>query len=117
MCDDSECGTVSAGTLRPEDLVPRFLEALDERIEASTFEDGADEPARVQAIDQLQDRLGDLERRSAGEGYYDTEEPVWDLEWLQERLSDYAPKGCRFGTLDGDGADFGFWKVEDDDDG
>lgn len=108
-------GTVIAGTLRPEDLIPAFLEALDERIEAATFEPGADHPLRVQAVDALQSRLGDLERRSEAPGYYDTEDPMWDLEWLQEQLNEYAPEGYRFGAHEGDGADFGFWPVEDSD--
>jgi hypothetical protein len=108
-------GTVIAGTLRPEDLVPAFLAALDERIEDASFDEGADAPARVQALDALQDRLGDLERRCAEPGYFDGEDPTWDLEWLDEALNDYAPKGCRFGAHEGDGRDFGFWPMEDDD--
>lgn len=113
--DSSGCGTVIAGTLRPEDLVPAFMEALDDRVEDASFDDGADAPAKVQAVDRLQDRLGDLERRMAAEGYYADEDSMWDLEWLQDALNEYAPKGCRFGAHEGDGADFGFWPTEDDD--
>lgn len=109
-----EPGTVSHGTLRPEDLIPTFLDALDDAIEESTFEPGADAPHRVARVGSLQSALGSLERRMDEPGYYDSEAVEWDLEWLFEQLNEFAPAGHYFGAHPGDGSDFGFWAHEED---
>ena len=108
-----EVGSVSTGTLRPEDLIPAFMGALDDVKEDSTFEPGADAPARVARIGNLDSALGSMERRMDAPGYYDSEEAVWDLDWLFEQLNEFASDGTYFGAHPGDGADFGFWPGED----
>src|SRR5690606_1963818 len=88
-------GTVIHGTLRTEDLVPAFLEelkALDpdraayyvERIPAEALED--------------EDHI-----------WWQTGEAMWMVEELFDILNEYAPPFCYFGSLEGDGSDFGFW--------
>jgi len=85
-------GSVSSGTLRPEDLIAAFAAALD-----------------------------DLEPRSAVAAEaqeYDPETADPDvgnllLEELFEALDDLAPSYCYFGAHDCDGADFGFWPCID----
>jgi hypothetical protein len=43
----------------------------------------------------------------------DHTEALWALEEaLSEALDEIAPDGCAYGTLEGDGACFGFWEVE-----
>jgi len=109
-----QLGTVISGTLRPEDLVPAFVDALDEVIEDSTFEPGADAPCRVARVGNLQSALGSLERRMGEADYYESEASQWDLDWLFEQLGEFAPEGTYFGAHWGDGADFGFWPLEED---
>ena len=107
-------GSVSTGTLRSEDLIPAFIDALDEAIEESTFKPGADHPGRVARVGSLQSHLGSIERNMDSPGYYQSESADWDLEWLFEQLGEFAPAGTYFGAHIGDGADFGFWPVEED---
>lgn len=108
---------ISADTLNPEHLMPRFIDVLSERLEQLTFAPGADAPNRVQWQGTMQDRLGAIEARMAlgmdrEIRYFESEACEWDMEWLQERLSECAPEGTFFGASEGDGACFGFWDME-----
>ena len=109
MRPNPEVGSVSTGTMRPRDLIPAFMDALDDAKESSTFERGADAPARVRRIGQLDDALGSMERRMGAPGYFDSDEADWDLEWLFEQLGEFAPKGTYFGAHPRNGSDFGYW--------
>ena len=80
-------GSVSTGTLRPEDLIAAFHPVLMQL-----------NPRRAS---QLLLAQGD-----------DLQEYVVEL---MDALDEEAPAGYHFGTIEGDGADFGFW--EDDEDG
>ncbi|MBW2673317.1 MAG: hypothetical protein JRD89_07900 [Deltaproteobacteria bacterium] len=113
MRSNPEVGTVIEGTLRPEDLIPAFMDVLDDVKESSTFEPGADAPERVRRIGNLDSALGSMERRMGEPGYYDDEAAQWDLDWLFEQLNEFAPEGTYFGAHPGDGADFGFWPAGD----
>jgi len=95
-------GTISHGTLRPQDLIPAFLEAL----------------RTVNPAAYAQITLGSghapipshaLEDEDAQWWYEDAQ---WILEDLIERLMESAPEGTYFGTHEGDGSDFGFWPLE-----
>lgn len=95
----AKIGSVSAGTHREQDLLPRFLGTLWE-------------------LDR--DRAEELKQQVPAEAFNDDEHPFWDseevaylLEELFDLLNDYAPEGCYFGAHPGDGADFGFWQIED----
>jgi len=112
-------GTVIHATLRPQDLIPAFLELLE-------------------SLDSLQyrktiDHIKELDPNVIGtachaSGYVpgvdiSDDHPWWDSEdsayflneTLFEVLQDYAPEGHYFGAHIGDGSDFGFWPFEDDD--
>ena len=67
-----QLGSISTGTLRPEDLAPVFIEELLSR--------GVD--------------AGDVPE---------------DMDGLYNALDNICPPFVYFGTLEGDGADFGFW--------
>jgi hypothetical protein len=105
-----ELGSISTGTLRPEELLPCFLDFLDTLVEKGTFSAGADHPAEVAEVGKLQDALGDMERRMETEGYWDNTDAVSeDLDFVTSRIEERVPSFCYFGAHDGDGADFGVW--------
>lgn len=98
-------GTVSHGTMRTVDLVPAFLGVLRElsivrynKIETSWRR-------RLQQID-------DHKRRCR-----DTVDIPWEedddllMDELLQALSECAPEGYYFGTIEGDGSDYGFWRA------
>jgi hypothetical protein len=92
--------SVSTGTMREEDLIPAFEQVLDEA--GATYD-------RPDAVDKLLDgfELCDDEM----------EEVSWYLnEELFDAMNAIAPDGCYFGSHPGDGADYGFWESENDDD-
>jgi hypothetical protein len=83
-------GTISHGTLRPEDLIPTF----------------ADELAR---LNPSHPSIVDARAMDAETDPYAAEM----VDELIDALNDYAPDYCYFGAHPGDGADFGFWLSED----
>lgn len=96
--------SVSHGTLRNCDLIPRFMSLLAEVA-----------PARY---------AGYIAQPFAAPPAYVTEAGD-DHEWwtseeahnmcnnLFDELDDEAPEGCYFGAHPGDGSDFGFWEHSD----
>ena len=106
--------SVSTATLRPEDLIPAFVSALSDLLEAWSLEPGADEPRKVRRYQTRQEVLGEIERRiERGAAEYFDGGAAWDLEWLADQLNEWAPPGTTFGAHAGDGADFGFWACDD----
>ena len=108
-----EPGTVISATLRPEDLIPAFLNTLDDIKEAFSFDNSVPEADRVATIGRLDAEMGRIEQRMQQAGYWDSEDVEWDLEFLTDELGNFAPDGCYFGSHPGDGADFGFWQGEE----
>jgi len=90
-------GTVSHATMRPEDLIRRFISELDYiKLDRTTRNE-------VRAI----------QKDSRKEGYYDTEDCHYDLERLFDILDSVALPYFYFGSHPGDGSDYGFWLSED----
>lgn len=89
---------VSDGTLKPEDLIPKFLNTLKH-----------DEPAHAKF---LKDNPEILEIQSWDD--VDDETKSMLVDELTDALNGIAPDGYFFGASDGDGACFGFWKVDPD---
>lgn len=96
-------GTVSHGTLRPQDLLPAFLEQYLHRV------GGVDWKEFMNKLDE--------------EGYAaardDDDHPFWQeahvaIDTLIDRLNETAPEGYYFGAHPGDGSDFGFWPNEEE---
>lgn len=105
-----QLGTVISGTLRGEDLIPAFIEKLDELKEALSLERGSDAPSAVREITRLDRMLRDMEARTELSDYWDEHGDFeLDLTDLVEELTLLAPPYCFFGVHPGDGADFGFW--------
>jgi hypothetical protein len=92
-------GSVSTGTLRTEDLLSAFASELDYQLkrQPKSFKRGAMRKLINEAnrIDPDSDDASDL------------------VNELQDALSEFAPPYGYFGTLEGDGADFGFWLSSD----
>ena len=89
---------VSDGTLKPEDLIPKFLNALkhDETAYSKFLKDNP-EILEIQSWDDVDDETKSML-----------------VDELTDALNDIAPDGYFFGASDGDGACFGFWAVDPD---
>ena len=96
-----EPGTVSHGTLREQDLVPAFLSVLEEHASE----------AHERITDQYPNVIEALRRDP--DGIVDWDPVHWLMEDLVDALDEAAPDGYWFGAHEGDGADFGFWEIED----
>ena len=90
---------VSQGTLRPQDLIPKFLETL-----RSIDEDEYDRFLRsFPEASDIQEELTPEQEELSGEM----------IDSLIVYLTDNAPKGQHFGAHEGDGTLFGFWEFSD----
>ena len=87
---------LSEGTLVPEDLLDVFVGFI------------VDEAQEGQALsDELLDDYHE-------ESLFSWENYSWALEECYDILNELAPEGYYFGTMEGDGACFGFFKEEQD---
>jgi hypothetical protein len=86
-------GTVSEATMRPEDLIPAFCSEL-------------------RYLGHRDKELSRIEKDSQREGYYDTEDAGYDLEFLFDVLDEHALPYMYFGAHPGNGSDYGFWVSE-----
>lgn len=91
-------GSISHGTMRPEDLIPTFVDELES---LDSDKRHADLIAEARAIDW-----------DAQEGFND-DDCCEVLSDLFDALESFAPDYCYFGAHPGDGADYGFWPIED----
>ena len=92
-------GTISHGTLRPEHLIPAFIDAL-ESVELDAHE---------------RYRLGQIKHDMELPDFYDSEDAEWVLnEVLFDLLDNHCRTGEHFGAHEGDGSDFGVWPNDDD---
>jgi hypothetical protein len=89
---------VSEGTLRTDDLAKAFLAVIgehDPKIKESVLDDWND--VLFAMIDPKSNR--------------DEEQEEYLVNHLFNVMDAIAPEGCTFGTLDSDGACFGFWQM------
>lgn len=97
-------GSVSSGTMRPEDLVPCFMEILREYSPEEYQRIASDIAAEFDlALCELHD----------GHPAWRSEFMTWILnEDIWDAMNDIALDGTRFSTRSGDGADWGYWPIE-----
>lgn len=114
-------GSISSGTLRQEDLIPAYVSAVEDLIDAIATNAPTDlesQQEHVQTSKRLTDMLAAIEKRQEEEGYYDSEAADFDAEELTETLNEFCPQYTYFGSHEGDGADIGVWvswdSLEDD---
>jgi hypothetical protein len=97
--------TLIRGTLRTQDLVPVFLEAI------------VDTPEYLQILQSNIYELGVIFDISASD-----DDERWESEYMSyflnetlfDTLNTYAPDGYYFGAHEGDGSDFGYWEIIED---
>lgn len=86
-----EIGSVSSGTMRPEDLIPCFASLLRNLDIADAHHE------LIMDANAIED--------------YGSDDAAEILSELFAVLNDYAPEDCYFGAHEGDGADYGFWRI------
>ena len=97
-------GSVISGTHRLVDLVPAFMDVLEQLDSDSAAQIRAEYSDVLDAIDA---HTGVLDVEVGEEGSF-------LLDALDSALNDCAPEGYYFGAHPGDGADFGFWPIDDE---
>ena len=105
-------GSVSTGTLRPEDLLAAFLHELEWQLRRNGGH--FSKPENFGERDRLNGLVGEAQDCFAEDGQSIVEEKEAEAdelvnETLPDALSTFALPYCYFGSHPGDGADFGFW--------
>lgn len=106
-------GTIIHGTLRPQDLIPCFLSELD-------IEGNRRFATEWNSITSFMEKTGawtnaEEDTETIDEDWFDTEPAMQVLEDLFDALDAMAQeKGMYFGAHEGDGSDFGYWKIEEE---
>jgi hypothetical protein len=96
-------GTISRGTLRPQDLIPALLNALRT----------AGPDAYAQTVMGPFGAVPSYVFDEGDDSEWWVSEAASDLiAQLEDALNEAAPEGYYFGAHPGDGSDFGFWEVE-----
>ncbi len=106
---DLTIGSISTGTLRPEDLIPRFLDVLVQ-LNPEAAVGIAKKNKDVIELEYGAKLNADIKTdRDAMAVFH--EDLALMMEELWEAIDENMPKGYYFGTTEGDGADFGIWAV------
>lgn len=100
------CCEISSGTLRPQDLIPRYLDALRELAPAA-YEQVTMPACGFSAFPSYAAENTDHD-------WWRSEDCDALLESLCEALQEHAPEGFVFGAHEGDGASMGFWAAHDE---
>lgn len=94
----AKIGCISDGTMRLEDLIPKFLDWLVD-LDSDTG--------------QYEGFIQEVQERMDKRDYYECGDADFDLEELFDALDQYSPEGCYFGASIGDGACYGWWECEE----
>ena len=94
-------GTISHGTMRPEDLIPEFVYHLN--------------TLHLSKNERLE--LNRIQRDMNHQKYFESEDSEMDLnETLWEMMNNHCPRMCYFASRESDGSDYGVWPIVDDED-
>ena len=96
-----QLGSISTGTLRTEDLRHAFANTL-EALEVGMPPTPAGEPRWLNLVEEARD-----------DKFYADQDDQSVIDDLSDALNKFCPPFVYFGTLEGDGADFGFWPDRD----
>ena len=113
-------GTVSQATMRAQDVLPACLAVLSEfypdRFNAIVYEIAYGDDERfttLQASCVYSDILADDDH-----SFWESDDCAWLLnETVWDAMQEIAPAGYYFGSHPGDGADYGYWRVDPSDTG
>ena len=106
-------GSISHGTLRPEDLLTAFISEME--WQQNRNGKYLSEPEHFQERDRLARIIGEAQDCFAEDGEdIDPEKEEEAQELINETIPDllqsmFAPPYCYFGSHPGDGSDFGYW--------
>ena len=96
--------TLIHATHRPEDLIPAFVAALQEQA-----------PDRAANLLAICENAHVLEKQRRGvEDWARGSDAYYLLDDLFEALNAACPEGFYFGAHPGDGSDYGWWRIGDD---
>ncbi|BAO58514.1 Cysteine desulfurase, SufS subfamily [Pseudomonas phage phiR18] len=109
-------GSYISGTMRTQDLVPKFFEilmsvstnAVYQIVLTRAFEDDISLPDHW-----LFEAITDEEWPHDDHGWWSSVEAAEMVDALINALQDFVPVGHYFGAHPGDGSDFGCWRFED----
>ena len=87
--------SVSHGTMRLQNLIPKFADVL------------RDTPEYAQLMNVVPAHAAENHTSK----WWDGETATFHVEDLIDTLNNYAPNGYYFGTHPGDGSDYGYWKI------
>ena len=96
-----QLGSISTGTLRTEDLRHAFANRL-EALELGMPPTPAGEPRWLNLVEEARDDV-----------FYADQDDQSVIDDLSDALNKFCPPFVYFGTLEGDGSDFGFWPDRD----
>lgn len=96
--------SVSTGTMRAQDIMPRMLSTV-RAVAPDSYMQIVVSPFSFIPAHASEDDDAD---------WWSSEDCGWRLGELFDILNDHAPEGYYFGPHPGDGADYGFWEVEDE---
>ncbi|MBU6231655.1 hypothetical protein KGP36_03220 [Patescibacteria group bacterium] len=91
-------GSISSGTLRPEDLIPAMIWEAKQHHLSREYRN---------QLRRIISRVA-----NAADDYWESDDAHYDMEELYNILESVAPPYFYFGAHPGDGADIGFWLCE-----
>jgi hypothetical protein len=100
-------GTVSSGTLLTSDLLEAFSWELDQLVQRNMSAISSEDRSRYMAL------VAEAAAASDRDDVDDDDDAAELINDLQDALQEFAPDYVYFGAHPGDGADFGFWVIDD----
>lgn len=104
--------SVSWGTMRDQDLIPRFMSEL-EHLWPAKAKQIKDDPQNRAIFRWLKAGAPHYSYKSKSGQNFAEQVSYFVNEDLFDALNECAPSGYYFGANDGDGSDYGFWKSTD----
>jgi len=101
ICKIAEPGTVIRSTHRTQDLIPAFIGLLRD----------LQSPHYTAFITTVFPLIPSDAQDNDDHEFWESEDAHYLLEDLFDALQDHAPDDHYFGAHEGDGSDFGFWKI------